>query len=66
MVHRTAPKTNVVSSGIRTRMIQNATSYNKHLTQIYLCFKPNEQLLCFTHPEDRRQFETELGLYKKF
>jgi hypothetical protein len=64
MTHRTTPSTSVENKGIRTRMIRNALSYNKYLTQVYLCFKPNEQILCFTHPDDRGRFETELGVHK--
>jgi len=65
MTHRTTPITNIINEGIRARMIRNAMSYNKFLTEIYLCLKSIDVLLCFTHPDDRHQFETELGLHKK-
>jgi hypothetical protein len=64
MVRTTKPTSLLKSDSIRIRIIRNAMAHNNCLSWEYLCFKTNEILLCFCHPNDREQFESELRINK--
>jgi hypothetical protein len=60
MQRTTRPVTTIENSGVRTKMIRSAMACNKFLTVEYLCFKPSDFILCFTHPDDREGYIRDL------
>ena len=52
-------------TNLRIRMQQNATCYNKHLTENYFSDKTTSFILSLTHPLDRLDFSKEYRKIKE-